>query len=682
MTPLLPEPVPLDPPPGEPRALTDLAGRLSRAGALLGELGEQVSADAGSVPSWAGLDAAAATARMLRVRNLVEDAAGALARAGGRLALHAELLEDARGRLVRLRAAQEEDYGAAGARLAGLPDLAGGTYGAGAIDELRSTEAARGRVAEAIREEVARDAAATAAVLAGCRPAAGTGGRPGDGAQVLRYLEAVLPGWHEARLVRRGQDLAAALLGGDDAEREAAARDLLPWAAEPVVAAAVLTGLGTDGFRDVLRGLGTGSLSPDSALAGVMAAVLGAAVPPGQADAVARVREGRLVDPHDHHGLDSDLVALGMGVVLAAGRGDHRTGPPASTVRDWGRQIVARERATGSERIVDRVRLGPAYAPPGDPLEQVLVRLAEVDDPAPAAALLRSEPTWTHLLARPWDDDGAAFAALVERAAGEPGDVAVRAGLRSLATGLGDDGDPAGWTVDRSTAAAIAPALAGAVAVRPDVVTGPLLRAAAGATEDRTLLRGLGYLGTEPGAARVLDRSVAEAVARLHAATDAGAADRAVAVAAGSAAVRGYGQRLSYALDGFAAQERAGQREHAGDLLMHVGGRFLGPVAAAAAVHWDLDGTWVAGHDPGRHASVEDAVRAAGVAPGAGPAFRRVADVLGAPTAPVSPPTDWAGLLVELVPVGRRGRDAVDHVVEGAREVLEEVGQDRRPPSG
>jgi hypothetical protein len=672
VTPLLPDPVPLDPPPGEPRALADLAGRLGRAGALLGELGEQVSADAASVPSWSGRDAAAATARIVRVRDLVEEAAGALARAGERLALHADLLEDARARLARLRAAQEEDYGAAAARLGGLVDPASAS-GAGAIEELRSAEDARRRVAGAIRDEVDRDATATAAVLAGCSTVAGSGAGPGDRVQVLRHLEEVLPGWHEDRLARRGQDLAAALLGGDDAAREAAARDLLPWADEPVVAVAVLTGLGADGFRDVLRGLGNGSLSDRSALARVMAAVLGAPVPPGQAAAVARVRDGRLVDPGDHRGLDADLVALGMGVVLAAGHGDHRAGPPAATVREWGRQIVARERAMGSERIVDRVRLGPAYAPPGDPLEQVLVRLAEGEDPAPAAGLLRGEPTWTHLLARPWDDDGAAFAALVERAGEEPGDVAVRSGLRALAMGLGDDGDPAGWTVDRATAAAVAPALAGAVAAHPEALTGPLVRAAAGAGEDRTLLRGLGHLGTDPGAARALDRAVADSVARLDAAAGAGPSDAAVAVAAGHAAVRGYGERLAVALEGFAAQERAEQRAHVGDLFLHVGGRFAGPLAAAAVVRFDLDGTWDDG--PGPQVTGEDAVRAAGGAPGAEAAYRRVADVLGAPTAPVSPATDVPGLLVELVPGSRRARDAVERVVDGAREVLEEVGE-------
>ena len=142
----------------------------------------------------------------------------------------------------------------------------------------------------------------------------------------------------------------------------------------------------------------------------------------------------------------------------------------------------------------------------------------------------------------------------------------MRAGLRSLAAGLGDDGDPAGWTVDRATAAAVAPALGGAVAAQPDVLAGPLVRRPAGAAEDRRCCGGWAtWAPTRDAAAGSWTRAVAEAVARLDAAAGAGAADRAVAVAAGFRRPSAeYGQRLAYALDGFAAQERAGQRKHVG----------------------------------------------------------------------------------------------------------------------
>lgn len=661
MTALLPDPVPLDPPPGSLRALEDLTGRLRRAADLLGELGERLSADAGSVPAWAGRDADGAVERVRRVHGLAHEAAAALQRAGTRLGVHREVLEDAGRRLAGLREAQEDDFGAAAARMGGIVDPLS-PHPDGAIEHLHAAESARRRVAEAIREDVAADAAATAIVLAGCTAVAG--GSRGE-ADVARYLDALLPGWHEARLAARAGVLAVVLRDGDPFDQERAARELLPSAAGGAVAAAVLTGLGVDGFRAVLRRLGDGSLSAGSALARVMAAVLGAPVPPADAAAVARVRDGRHVDAADHRTLDADLVALGMGVVLAAARGSTTAGPPAATVRGWGRQIVARERAMGAERIVDRVRLPPSPSRPGDPLEQVLVRLAGAGDPAAAAGLLRGQPTWSHLLARPWDDDGAALAAVVQQAGQEPGpagDVAVRSGLRALATGLGDDGDPAAWTVDRATAAAIAPELAGAVALRPDVVAGPLARAAAGEEEPRALLRGLGALSGEPAAATVLDRAL----------------DAAAPVAvAGWTAVREYGQRLAHALDGFAAQERAERRMHLTDAvgelasLPPVAGRVLGPLVALGGIAGDLDGTWDEAPDRGRRFSAEDAVRAAGGAPGAGQAYRRTAALLGAPRAPVSPPIDWRGLAADLLPGRGPHGEAVEHASDLAGELLD-----------
>ena len=665
MTGLLPDPAPLDPPPGDPRALEELAGRLSRAGALLGELGEQLGGDAGAAPSWSGRDAAAARARLQQVGGLARDAAGAQLRAGARLALHAGLLADARGRLARLRVIQEEDYGAAAARLGGVLDPAGGPD---AIEELHETEAARRRVADAIREEVARDAAATAAELDGCRAVAGAGGGAVD---TGRYLAALLPGWHEAQLAQRGHDLAAVLRTGDPFAWEAAARVLLADAGEGAVAAGVLTGLGVDGVRDVLRRLGEGALSEGSATARLLAAVLGAPVPVTDAAEVARVRDARYVDPAELRTLDDDLVALGMGVVLAAGRGDRAAGPPPATVREWGRQILARERATGGGRIVDRVQLPPSAARPGDPVEEVLVRLAREDAAGPAAALLRAQPTWTHLLARPWDDGGASLAGVVERAGeapGSAGDVALRSGLRALGTGLGDDGDPAGWTVDRTTAAAVAPALGAAVAERPDLVARPLAQAAAGeGAADRTLLRGLGQLTSDPTAAAALDRGLAAA---------------GPVVVTGWAAVREYGQRLDHALGEFAAQDRAERRERVTDGVVEVLslpriGRVLVPVVAVGAVVADLDGTWDEAPDRGERFPLKAVVRAAGGDEAAEQAYRDVAALLGTPRPPQSPPIDWRGLLGDVLPSRGRLGDGVERVDDGVGNLLDEIEERR-----
>ncbi|MDT0274905.1 hypothetical protein [Blastococcus goldschmidtiae] len=689
MTALVPDPVPLDPPPGDPRALADLAARLEAAGALLAELGAQVPGELATASSWTGRDADAAAAQVRCVGELARDAADALLCAGARLARHQRLLEDARDELAVLRRAQEDDLAAAALRIGGVVDPAAG--GADPFEELERAEAARRVVAVAIRAEVTDDAAATAAVLAACSAVAGGSGGPGDRARVENHLGELLPGWHEALLGQRGRDFAAELGSaghGSDLERtaalEAAAREVLPWAGDGALASAVLTELGAGGLRDVLRQLGNGSLSAGSALARTMAAVLGAPVPAGAAGAVARVRDARHVDRDDVRSLESDHVALGMGVVLAAGRGDHRAGPPPATVRAWGRQIVARERALGAERIVDRLGPQPAPAPPGDPLEEVLVRLAAADDPAPAAALLGAEPTWTHLLHRSWDDDGAAFGALVDRAAGEPGDDGadvVRSGLRALATGLGDDGDPTGWTVDRTTAAGVAPALAAAVAARPEVVVEPLSRAATGTGQrDQLLLRGLGYLSAEPEAAVVLDDVVPEAVVSPAGGAGAGPA-RPGDVGAGYLAVREYGQRLVHALDEFTAQEEAGRRLRITEVVtgaLEIGpvwARPIGRAVSVLSVVADADGTWDAAPDDGEHVAVSaDMPQAA--------AYRQVAAVLGTPTAPDPPPIDWMGLAADLAPGGGRARDVIElggELVEEMRDLVDAV-PDRRHP--
>jgi hypothetical protein len=659
----LPDPVRLDPPPGDPAALADLATRLDAAAGFLGDLRGRLGGGPAAACGWAGADAGAADAQVARVGELAGSAADALACAAARVRRHEEVLTDVRQRLAQLRRAQAEDLDTALARMGATADPGTGLPGPGAasaLDDLAAAEADRGRMRAAMLGEVEVDAAATAAVLADCGAVAGGG----DGAGDVRTLEDLLPGWHASALQQRGALFADAFLrpGADLQDTEEAARALLPWAGNGAVAAAVLTGLGADGVQEALRLLGDGSLSPGSALAGVMAAVLGAPVPAGTAAEVARARDVRHVDPDDVRTLDPDHVALGMGVVLAAARRSGRAGPPPATVREWGRQVLAREQALG-EPI--RARLRPSPALPGDPLEEVLGRLARTDAGPQAAELLRAESTWTTLLARPWDDGGASLAAAVERATAEPGhgDVVVRSGLRALGVGLADDGDPAGWTVDRATAASVAPALADAVAAVPEVVAEPLARAAAGAGEqDRPVLRGLGYLSAHPDAAAVLDRAL-------------GGVSGAPAVQAGYLAVREYGQRLDHALEEFAAQEEAVRRHAATTLVtgglsfVRRGGEQVADALTVLSVVVDADGTWHGSPDEGLHVPVPHD-------PGAATAYEHVAAVLGAPTAPVSPPTDWLGLAAALVPGGERLGDIVEAGAGAAEDLRQLVDAD------
>jgi len=667
----LPDPVRLDPPPGDPAALADVATRLDAAATLLGDLRERLGGAPAAACGWAGDDAGAADAQVARVGELARSAAEALVCAAARVRRHEEVLTDVRQRLAQLRRAQAEDFDVAVARMGAGADPGTGLPGPGAaaaVADLVAAEAGRGGQSAGMLTEVDVDAAATAAVLADCGAVPDGRGGAGD----VRTLEDLLPGWHAATLQQRGAAFAAAFLRPDAdptdmtelAETEAAARRLLPWAGNGAVAAAVLTGLGADGVQEALRLLGDGSLSAGSALAGVMAAVLGAPVPTGAATGVARARDARHVDPDDIAGLDADHVALGMGVVLAAARRQGLAGPPPAAVREWGRQIIGRERELGSEWIISS-RSRASFARPGDPLVEVLDRLARADGGRQAAELLGGEPTWSHLLSRSWEDGGAALTAVVERAAAEPGsdgDLVVRSGLRALGIGLADDGDPAGWTVDRDTATLVTPALADAVATRPEVVVEPLARAASGEGEqDRPVLRGLGYLSAEPEAAVVLDRALSQA-------------SGAPAVRAGYLAVREYGQRLDHALHEFAAQEAAIRRHlttaMVTEALSYVkrGGDEVADALTVLSVVLDADGTWDASPDEGLHFAAPCGER------GAAAAYGHVAAVLGAPTAPTSPPTDWVGLIAALVPGGERARDVVEAgvgVVEEARELMD-----------
>jgi hypothetical protein len=269
--------------------------------------------------------------------------------------------------------------------------------------------------------------------------------------------------------------------------------------------------------------------------------------------------------------------------------------------------------------------------------------------------LLGSADTWSWLLERPWDDGGADLAALVARAADEPGppgeDVA-RLGLTALGTGLGDDGDPATWTVDRGTAAVLAPALGSVVAAHAGVVADALSAAGGGVDAARTLLRGLGHLTLDQGAAVDVGFALQDLLDR---AVDGGQRWSAVRVTAGYLAVREYGQRLAHALEAFDLQEEAVREAQKYEVAKQVvlAAPARPAVAAGVGIALDyvgmglrLDGTWEQGPDEGRHLGAGDAVRSVGGVDGLTPAersrlaraaFSAAGDVLGHPAAPDSP---------------------------------------------
>jgi hypothetical protein len=683
---VLPEPVALAQPDEDPAALADAVSALTGAGFQLGLLDVHLAGPAASAPGWLGDDAAEAAAQVGAVAAVVRDCHGALTTAADRLRRHAELLDETRRQVAALVARQDDDRAAAAARLGSLlghpaaPWETGRTPVAAVGDEVRAADAARARVHAALLDELRADAVATARVLTGCMRAVGGVGHPGDAGRVVAQLAVELPGWGDGELSARGAALAQALLwpeSPEEMERRAGAAQ--PYAGTAAFADALLTVLRAAGLRSVLGALPKADLGTGSTTAAVLAQALGAARRSGGAiDPVGEVLDAGYVDPRAP-GTEDDLVAVGMAAVLVAAA--HAAGSmPLDTVARWGGQVLRREQAlrdAGAElsRAVDRV--GPEYAPvpAADPVTMVLDLLAGGTDPAPAAALLHDRTVWTALLNRTWPvsfGGAAPLLDLVAAAAADPGsagDAAMRAGLEVLGTGLAD-GDPDHWPIDPVVAAAVSLPLARGVAAHVDVAVD--LLAGAGRGEPLSdmadaALRGLGYVSVDPGGTAVMQdalrRWASGRPVRVGALED-GVLDPVVAARGSVVAVRAYGQRLAYALHGFAERDAAvaGTTVYnwtIGLALNHLPGAY-GEVAGLVSpfvAHWlHADGTWDNGRNDGLTFGADDAAAVAGVevspeqlsgsvtalSEQARAAFAGASDRLGLPLPPTSP--EWSAL--------------------------------------
>jgi hypothetical protein len=168
-------------------------------------------------------------------------------------------------------------------------------------------------------------------------------------------------------------------------------------------------------------------------------------------------------------------------------------------------------------------------------------------------------------------------------------------------------------------------------------------------------LRGLGLISCDPSGAAVVQQAVAGWALRAPADPDTPVDRLPAATALGAfVAVREYGQRLAYALHGFAAREAAVDRQNvfdwtAGLLQFLPGGvgSLAGVVVPFAAHRLHADGTWDNGADRGLVFGPEDSAAVANVqlGPGTGAtvaararaAFLRTAATLGVPVPPRSP---------------------------------------------
>ncbi|MFD2090151.1 serine/threonine-protein kinase [Blastococcus deserti] len=700
MTAFLPEPVPLEMPPGDPAAVDEVESDVGGAAFWFDVLADELSAPAASAPGWLGDDAGAAAGQVVRIAAIVGECATAARTASRRLSAHGDLLRETRRGVAALRVEQEEDRRAAWGRLHALGDLAtamrtGAPEAVSVVEDFAAAEAARRRRHGALLEELADDAAATARVLADAAGPVGGTGRPGDTGRVLAHLAAELPGWGTPEMARRGRALADALVGTPlrPEEREELAAEAAAYAGDAHFATALLRELGETGVALLLALLGQDPDGPDNPIAGLLASALGAAVPrEGRRDAVSAVLDATYVRADDRLGAHD--TAAGMAAVLVAGAGSH--GPRMATVVEWARQLLVREHVQKQPTGMTVAAWGrPGEG--GDPVAVAVGTLARGGDPEAAAALLADREVWDALLLRSWGDDGGPLGDLVAEAGrddGPAGDRAVRLGLESIGAGLAE-GDPSGWTVDRDTVAAVSPALGQAAAAHVQVITGALTSVGAGGGGDRTVdqLRGLGYLTVDRGAAAVVETALRDwSLARPLdlAGTSPDTPHAAVSVPSAYHAVQDYGQRLTYALDGFELEEEAEDKEAlwnwtAGLALELLSYAPVAPLAVAADVVGaygpillDVDGTFDQEADRGLRFDAAGAARDAlamlppdraaqahAVEAQAEAAFGRTAHALGSPAAPRSPEEDWAGATRDLITGGLADK-ATEEVIGNA----------------
>jgi hypothetical protein len=701
---VMPDPVPLEMPPGEPAAVDELGRDVAAAAFWLALLRDELSGPAASAPGWLGDDATAATAQLVLVARLARDAAAEVLRVTGRLSAHGELLRETRRAVQGLRVEQDEDHRAAWHRLQGLGDLGTAMQtevpeAVAIVEDLHASEAARRRRHAVLLEELADDAAATARVLADAgRPIGGTG-RPGDEGRVLAHLAAELPGWGAPELTRRGRELADALFRSPmrPEERVALAAEAAAYARSPAFAGALVRGLGEAGVGQLLVLLGQDPDGPDNPLATLLASALGAAVPgEGEHDGVAAVLSATYVRADDRYG-PSDTAAAGMAAVLSAGIRAAGGGPRMATVGEWARQLLVRERVQALPAGLPRG--GPPWRrDAGDPAALAVSILVRGGESEAAAALLGDRRVWEASFLRFWGDGGTALGELIAEAArdaGPAGDRAVRIGLETVGAGL-FEGDPSDWSVDRDTVVAVAPALADAVAAHVPVVTGALTAVATGDVGAGTehLLKGLGYVTVDRQAAAAVGDALRDwsGTQPLDLARSGPAAPSPlVAVPSGYLAVREYGQRLAHALDGFELQEEAENKELfwswtvglALDLVSHAPLKTIGIAAdlvnGYGPILLGMDGTFDVPVDRGLRFDAEDAVadalaalppdlavQAHAVRMQADASYRRTAAELGLPEPPESPETDLVGPLVEIA-VGQLADLAESEIRPGRR---------------
>jgi hypothetical protein len=617
MTVQMPTPIPLEMPPGDADAIADLARDVGSAGRCLASVDARISGPAADAPGWLGADATVAAGQVLDMSTLIRRAHEAVARAGERLAAHAEFLLETRSGIRALRHEQDEQFRAAWRRWYTLPDLQaqlmiGGPEVRAIVADIEAGEATRRRRHRALLEEVGDDATATARVLADSCAVVGGRGRSGDSKRVVAYLAAQLPGWGDRELGRLARALATGLTNGNPTTKSRAASDAAAYAGSPAFATALFAALGVEGVAYVLRDLGAGDTYPaDSPVARMLAAAFGAAdLGDSTGASVERVLDAEYVPPEDGFEQVQDVVT-GLAMVLAAGGTMPSGGVATRIVASWSRQFLLwenQQRDRIGTRSVARV---PEV---GDPTGLAIGILARRGDPGVAAGLLDDPAVWKAALRRLYDDGGAALGEVIAQAGqegGERGDRVLRMGLAAAGAGRAGE-DPMAWTVNRQTLEGVAPGFGAAVSAHVDVAVEALAVGVDGhlSRSQPDVLAGLGYLTLDGGAAAAIEQALT-AWARVRPEALAGTGPQeplhAAAVLGAFVAVQEFAQRTDHAMnameDRALAQAKQQLEEHTwglvATLLPGPTGMVAGLLEGGKSLVLHLDGTWIDRPDRG-----------------------------------------------------------------------------------
>ena len=314
-------------------------------------------------------------------------------------------------------------------------------------------------------------------------------------------------------------------------------------------------------FAELLAALGSNERGPLPAVATMLAAAVGAAVPSG--------RGGRCGRDGPRRGPSARRRPLRRLRRSSRGNGGGAAGGAVRSVvvRARDRRGVgapdAAPRARAGDRCGTRRCPGGPAAGAVDPVGVTMDLLADSGDAAASAALLGAEDVWQALLARFWNDGGTALGQVIAAAAAEPGPDgprAVRLGsrghrrqpFRGRPQRVGREPTDRRRRLGGHRPRRREPDRRRRGCARPSAPT-------AGWASRREVLRGLAYVSLDRTAAAAVEVALEGEPSDLPSlvAVDSPSALPAVTVPAAFLAVQEYGQRLTNALDGFAAKRRA-----------------------------------------------------------------------------------------------------------------------------